>query len=351
MERKLASIQRIIDIQPIEGADKIERLTLLGWHIVASKSENHKIGDLVCYIETDSKVPALPIFEFLKDRKYIVKTIKLRKQVSQGLVIPLRKLEKNFNIDISKLKEGDNITKLLGITKYDPESEKEVKLFGSTKGVFPSWIHKTNEDRIQCMPNEFYEIVNDPTKENKILFDSTEKLDGQSATYFIKKTKKFKIFNKYEFGICSRNLRLKNPDNSSYWTIVKQLDLENVLKSLLNRENAKTIVLQGEICGEGIQKNKYNIKGYKFFVFNLIINGTKYRTCEIQELLNFYNIDTVPILDKEIELKNTIDEMVKDSEGKSKLYKTEREGKIWRDIDNNISFKVINPKFLLKNDE
>lgn len=176
-------------------------------------------------------------------------------------------------------------------------------------------------------------------------------MTGQSATYFIEKTKKLGLFNQYEFGVCSRNLRLKNPDNSSYWTIAKQLDLENVLKSLLNRENAKTIVLQGEICGEGIQKNKYNIKGYKFFVFNLIINGTKYRTCEIQELLNFYNIDTVPILDKEIELKNTIDEMVKNSEGKSKLYKTEREGKIWRDIDNNISFKVINPKFLLKNDE
>ena len=117
MARKLASIQKIVNIEPIEGADKIEKLTVLGWHIVASKSENHNIGDLICYIEPDSRVPEIPMFEFLKDRKYIVKTIKLRKQVSQGLVIPLRELEKNFNINISKLKEGQDVTALLGITK------------------------------------------------------------------------------------------------------------------------------------------------------------------------------------------------------------------------------------------
>ena len=172
--RKLASIQKIVDIQPIEGADKIERLTVLGWHIVASKTENHKVGDLVAYIEPDSQVPAIPMFEFLKDRKYIVKTIKLRKQISQGLVIPLRELEKNFNIDISKLKEGDDITELLGIKKYDPQAEieaeiakKEIeksnkpihkflmkykwyrklyyKLNPSIKSGFPDWIKKTDE--------------------------------------------------------------------------------------------------------------------------------------------------------------------------------------------------------------
>ena len=169
--RKLASIQKIVDIQPIEGADKIERLTVLGWHIVASKAENHKVGDLVAYIEPDSQVPAIPMFEFLKDRKYIVKTIKLRKQISQGLVIPLRELEKNFNIDISKLKEGDDVTELLGIKKYDPEAEAEnmvvsmesknpihkflmkykwyrklyYKLNPSIKSGFPDWIKKTDE--------------------------------------------------------------------------------------------------------------------------------------------------------------------------------------------------------------
>ena len=172
--KKLASVQKILKIQPIENAENIEKLTVLGWSIVAAKSEQYNVGDLVCFIEPDSRVPAIPMFEFLKDRKYIVKTIKLRKQISQGLVIPLRELEKNFNIDISKLKEGDDITELLGIKKYDPQAEieaeiakKEIeksnkpihkflmkykwyrklyyKLNPSIKSGFPDWIKKTDE--------------------------------------------------------------------------------------------------------------------------------------------------------------------------------------------------------------
>ena len=375
MSRKLASVQKIVDIQPIEGADKIERLTVLGWHIVASKAENHKIGDLIVYIETDSRVPAIPMFEFLKDRKYIVKTIKLRKQISQGLVIPLREIEKNFEIDTSKFKEGDDITDLLGIKKYDPQAEAEAriaekemsksknpvhkflmkykwyrklyaKLNPKVKSGFPAWIKKTDEDRIQVLPELFQECV-----DKKIRFDATEKLDGQSSTYFIRKYKVLGIIPKYEFGVCSRNLRLKTPTNSSYWTIARQLDIENVLKKLLKKYKAQKIVIQGEICGEGIQKNKYNILGYKLFVFNLIINDRKYRTIDIERILKPYGLQTVPIENTNVELVESIDEMVKDAEGKSSIYNTEREGKVWRDIGNNISFKVINPKFLLKNDE
>lgn len=176
-------------------------------------------------------------------------------------------------------------------------------------------------------------------------------MTGQSATYFIEKHKILGIFNQYEFGVCSRNLRLKTPNNSSYWTIARQYDIEKVLIELLKKYKAEKIVLQGEIAGEGIQKNKYHIEGYKFFAFNFIIDGKKYRTIDMQDILKPYDINTVPILDKNIELLDTIDKMVENAEGKSILYKTEREGKVWRDIDNNISFKVINPKFLLKNNE
>lgn len=373
--RKLASIQKIVDIQPIEGADKIERLTVLGWHIAASKAENHKVGDLVVYIEPDSQVPAIPMFEFLKDRKYIVKTIKLRKQISQGLVIPLREIEKNFNINTSKFKEGDDITELLGIKKYDPQAKIEAeiakkemeksnnpihkllmrykwyrklyaKLNPKVKSGFPSWIKKTDEDRIQVLPSLFKEYV-----DKKIKFDATEKLDGQSSTYFIRKYKALGIIPKYEFGVCSRNLRLKTPDNSSYWAIAQQLDMENVLKSLLKKYKAQKIVIQGEICGNKIQKNKYNISGHELFVFNLIIDGQKYRTIDIEKILSPYGFKTVPILNTNVELLPSIDMMVEDAEGKSEIYNTEREGKVWRSTDNQVSFKVINPKFLLKNDE
>lgn len=178
-----------------------------------------------------------------------------------------------------------------------------------------------------------------------------KKLTGQSATYFIEKHKTLGIFNQYDFGVCSRNLRLKTPNNSSYWTIARQFDIEKVLIELSKKYRANKVVLQGEIAGEGIQKNKYHIEGYKFFAFNLIIEGRKYNTKDMQIILKPYNINTVPILDENVELLDTIDKMVENAEGKSTLYNTEREGKVWRDIYNNISFKVINPKFLLKNDE
>ena len=178
-----------------------------------------------------------------------------------------------------------------------------------------------------------------------------KKSTGQSATYFIEKHKTLGIFNQYDFGVCSRNLRLKAPNNSSYWTIAKQFDIEKVLIELSKKYRANKVVLQGEIAGEGIQKNKYHIEGYKFFAFNLIIEGRKYNTKDMQIILKPYNINTVPILDENVELLDTIDKMVENAEGKSTLYNTEREGKVWRDIYNNISFKVINPKFLLKNDE
>lgn len=178
-----------------------------------------------------------------------------------------------------------------------------------------------------------------------------KKLTGQSATYFVEKHKVLGLFNQYEFGVCSRNLRLKTPTNSSYWTIARQCNIEQVLMDLLKKNKATRIVLQGEIAGEGIQKNKYNIEGYKFFAFNLIIDGKKHRTIDMQIILKPYNINTVPILDENVELLDTIDKMVENAEGKSTLYNTEREGKVWRDTDNNISFKVINPKFLLKNNE
>ena len=381
MGRKLASIQRIKNIEPIEGADKIEKLTVLGWHIVASKSENHKIGDLVCYIEVDSQVPEIPMFEFLKDRKYRVRTIKLRKQVSQGLVVPLRELEKNFKIDISKLQEGEDVTKLLGITKYDPQAEAEAKLmeqelqksknkvhkylmkfnmyrkmycklFPKQKSGFPSWITKTDETRIQSIPDVFEEIINNSQVRNDYnTFDCTEKIDGQSSTYYIKREKVFGIFSRYEFGVCSRNLRLKTRNNSSYWKMEEKYKIENTLKKLLNKYHANSIVLQGEIVGDKIQGNKYKIEGQKFYAFNLIIDGKKHRTIDMYKILKPYGIVTVPMLMTNIQLKDSIDDMVADSEGKSSLYNTAREGIIWRNLENTISFKVINPKFLLKNGE
>ncbi len=355
--RQLATIREIASIRPIEGADRIEVAQIDGWECVVKRGEFHA-GECIVYIEVDSIVPERPEFEFLRDRKFRVRTIKLRGQVSQGLVLPLSILPSgNYPM-------GTDVTDVLGIKKYDPQAQQEAllmqkqpqkpksklgqflmrfkwyrKLFmkPKRKGGFPEWIVKTDETRIQNLTTLFDIERNKGTK-----FSVTEKVDGQSGTYFLRRLSR----RKYEFGVCSRNIRLGDPDNSSYWTIAKQLDIENVLRKLIG--DYETIVLQGEICGNGIQGNKYHISNYDFFAFNLIFPDHKCNTAEIKELLEPFGIKTVPIVEEEKELPETIAELVEYSKGKSVLCKEQRrEGVVMRNVQKNISFKVINPDFLL----
>ena len=166
MTRKLAHIEYITDIQPIPKADLIAVATVLGWKVVVKKGE-FKVGDKVVYVEVDSIMPALPQYEFLKERKYRIRTIKLKGQVSQGLVLPLSSLPEGWK----KLSIGQDVTDALSIVKYDPQAEDEssqntssfvkfMKRFkwyrkffmNKKKGGFPDWIKKTDEERIQNMP-------------------------------------------------------------------------------------------------------------------------------------------------------------------------------------------------------
>ncbi len=203
MERKLAHIEKIINISPIEGADNIEVVTVLGWKCVVKKGE-FKLDDWVIYVEIDSIMPEKPEYEFLRDRKFRVKTIKLRGQVSQGLVLPLSLLGdgiKWFNL-------GDDVTDKLGIVKYLTPSEQEEerkivlnsnklkkfmmryswfrRLFLSRKQKegFPYWVSKTDEERIQNIP-----YVLEQFKDSEVYI--TEKIDYQSGTWTGKMVSRF----------------------------------------------------------------------------------------------------------------------------------------------------------------
>ena len=359
--RKLATIRTISNIRPIEGADRIVVSQIDGWECVVKKDE-FIAGEPIVYIEVDSIVPERPEFEFLRDRKFRIKTIKLRKQISQGLVMPMSILPPG------KYEIGDDVTAVLGIRKHDPQSNQERllsaqlglkrkskiikwlmrfkwfrRLFANKRkmGGFPDWIVKTDEERIQNKVAMF-EIE----KENKTVFTVTEKLDGQSATFFLHKVGR----KKFEFGVCSRNLRLGKPDTSSYWTVALKNNIELALKKLIG--NANQIVLQGEIIGQKIQGNKYQIGGCDFYAFNLLIDGAKIATEDMETALQQYCIKTVPIIHSGIPLKETISDMVEDAKGDSVLLKKQkREGLVWRNFARNISFKVINPEFLLANED
>jgi len=389
-KRKLASIQKIIKLFPIEGADRIECAQVLGWECVVVK-DTFKEGDLCVYFECDSQLPIHPVFEFMANRHYRVKTAKFKKQISQGLALPLEILD-NF-IDTSKarvgayanfalyrsmkFKEGDDVTKLIGVTKYDPRPEDSnpdsikknnpivkylmnysafrkiyrVIVPGKTKGSFPEFIFKTDETRIQSSPSILTKNRNEP-------FYFTEKLDGSSATYFYNDKlsgKRFGIFNKdlgNGFGVCSRNLRLVHKDNSNWWKYALEHNIEETVKAL-SYCLGYSVAIQGELIGPSIQENKYKRNTLEFYCYNIFNIDTqsyisfegKYHLCEK------FGIPTVPVVAEEsITEEVTIPYLVALSKRKSLIKKDIlAEGIVGRNVKNDsISFKVINPEWLLK---
>jgi len=335
--RKLATIQKIKQLVPIEGADAIELAVVNGWKVVVAKNVGHKEEDLVIYCEIDSFLPIKEEFEFLRKSSYKkmsdgtegfrLRTIKLRGQISQGLILPISVLDLT---DIKERVEGLDVSEALGIVKYEPPVPAE--LAGKVKGLFPSFLQKTDEERVQNLVSDFEEW-----KKNKTQFYITEKLDGSSATFYYKDG---------EFGVCSRNLELLETDDNTFWKVARQLDLENKLKNM-----GRNLCLQGELIGEGIQGNPYKIKGQTVRFFNIYdIDQRAYYGANLflGTMEHTLCLETVPVLNANFLLPDTINDLLEFAEGKSELNPSaEREGIVIRSLDRNVSFKVISNKFLL----
>jgi RNA ligase (TIGR02306 family) len=310
-----------------------------GWKVVVAKNVNHKVGDLVVYCEIDSFLPIKEEFEFLRKGSYKkmvdgtegfrLRTIKLRGQVSQGLILPISVLYDNRDLSaFDELTVGEDVTSILGIVKYEPPIPAE--LAGKVKGLFPSFLRKTDEERIQNLSGEI------ETWKNKTFY-ITEKLDGSSATFYYKDG---------EFGVCSRNLELLETEDNTFWKVARQLDLENKMKDF-----DVNISLQGELIGEGIQGNPYKIKGQTVKFFNLFdIDLQEYHSLSMFETVvkNRFKLETVPVLERHFQLPKTVEDILKYADGKSELNRTfDREGVVIRSLDRKVSFKAISNKFLL----
>ena len=346
MERKLATIRKIKEINPIEGADSIELAVVDGWQVVVAKNVGHQVGDLVVYCEIDSFLPIEPEFEFLRKSSYKkmgdqegfrLKTIKLRGQISQGLILPYSVIPIAQFATAADLPEGMDVSEMLGIVKYDPPIPAQ--LAGKVKGSFPSFLRKTDEERIQNLEKEYTEW----TLSSKHQFYATEKLDGSSFTCYIKNG---------EFGVCSRNMDLLETEDNTFWAVARKLDLENKLRSF-----GKNICFQGEMVGSGIQGNHYNMKDQTVFFYNIfLIDEREYVGYdEFRNMLFDLDLACVPVLsypfnfpaDSEAALP-TVSALLRSAEGKSVLNdKVEREGLVIRSMDRIISFKAISNKFLL----
>jgi RNA ligase (TIGR02306 family) len=346
MERKLATIRKIKGIVPIEGADAIELALVDGWQVVVAKNVGHKVGDKIVYCEIDSFLPIKEEFEFLRKSSYKkmgdqegfrLKTIKLRNTLSQGLILPYSVIPIAQFATAADLPEGMDVSEMLGIVKYEPPIP--ARLAGKVKGFFPSFLRKTDEERIQNLEKEYTEW----TLSSEHQFYATEKLDGSSFTCYIMNG---------EFGVCSRNMDLLETEDNTFWIVARKLDLENKLRSF-----GKNICFQGEMVGESIQGNPYKIKGQTVFFYNIfLIDDREYVGYdEFVNMLFDFDLACVPVLsypfnfpaDSETSLP-TVSALLRSAEGKSVLNdKVEREGLVIRSMNRTISFKAISNKFLL----
>jgi RNA ligase (TIGR02306 family) len=333
MERQLATIDIISDIKPIEGADAIEVAKVRGWEVVTRKGE-FNVGDKVVYLEIDSWVPhdLAPFLSKGKEPKEYkgikgerLRTIKLRGQVSQGLILPLPE-------DLKENDYPDDVSELLGVTKW--ERELPPALQGKVKGNFPSFIPKTEQERIQ-------NIKDFDTLWNSNDWVSTEKLHGSSVTIYYKDG---------VVGVCSRNLELKEDGGDAYWSTAKRLGVVDVL---IKRE--QNVALQGELIGPGINGNQYELTETTIRFFDVFsIDNQSYANPNVAfgfvcgDLELGYSM-FVPIRDY-IDSQNGITKevLLKMAEGKSMLNGSEREGLVFRSSEEGgPSFKVISNKWLL----
>ena len=375
-ERKLAYIAEIAEILPIPNADRIEVVRVGGWQVVVSKEDHYKVGDKVVYIEIDSKVPSdRECFAFLQDKKYKVKSIKLRGQVSQGLVMPLSILpDGEYNV-------GDDVTEILGIEKIEndfkqPLESNEMRLRGAhpklyrkkwfkkfmkyswfrkfalkflipkkKKSGWPAWIVKSDSERIQNM----IWVLNDKSK-----FYVSEKIDGTSTSFSLYKDK-----GRLKFMVCSRNVVQTTPDKQNYysdfgldnvyWEMALKYDIEKKMRQMFKEVGAQHhITIQGETYGEGIQKNKYNLKGRDLAIFNFYVDGKYMNPRDMRALMAKYELPLVPLVSYDYVLPDTFEELMEFSTGKSQLYDTLREGYVFKSYDGQINFKCVSNDFLLK---
>lgn len=377
-ERALAYITTLDEIQPIEGYDRVEHGRVGGWKCIINKADNMKVGDKVVYFEVDSKVPSNDDrFSFLEKRHYKIKTIKMCKVLSQGLIMPI-----SIFSEIKDMEIGTDVTDILKITyseaednnrknnnpnaKYDSMKARHKKIFkkrwakwmmkrswgrkvmffffGRKKDKprgFPTFISKTDEERIENVPWRLQE-----DKE----WIATEKLDGTSCTYALERKGK----NKFEYYVCSRNVRQQDRDqkcyhsSNIYWELEDKYNIEDYLKEYLIANPAvEWVAIQGEGVGN-VQGNPLKLKENDLYVFNLKDSVVgRYSSEKGKEIIEQWGMKWVPILGR-VTLPDNMEDMKALADGKSVVNpEVIREGIVYRSLDGTESFKNVSNTFLL----
>lgn len=347
-ERKLATIRRIAEVKPIEGADRIVSYRVDGWWVTDAVGK-YAVGDLVVYLEPDSWVPhtlapfltkngAEPrVFEGVEGQR--LRTMKMKGVLSQGLLLPVDQQDGQPFITADAhldgigtmwfVTEGDDVTEALGILKW--EAPIPAQLAGQVRGNFPSNIPKTCQDRIQN--------VRDLYKLRDHSWSVTEKLHGSSCTFYLD--------NEGVFHVCSRNLDLKETEGNSYWLAARKFDIEGIMQ----RNSMQGMAIQGELIGEGINGNQYKVT-LGFYVFDMFNTNTQKYILPIQleAACERLGLKHVPILDRNCFIGSaSTQDLLEAAEGKSALNGSEREGFVMKSNSvHDLSMKCVSNRWLMK---
>ena len=413
-QRELAYVVRIDKIEPIVGSDNCEAAIVGGWRIMTRKGTFQE-GDRAVYFEIDSKLPEKPEFEFLAAKHYKVKTQKYTfggkgNFISQGLLMSFNDFKENGQEPAWQLKLferinsgetdepdgiGEPLTKELGVTyavvednkrksnidKYSKMKQRHQELFKKNKivqwlykrtwgkkilfiflgkkrdsasgwpvGKFPG-VSKTDQERCENMTWVL---------EDKTPFIVTQKCDGSSGTFILER----KLFGRYEFYVCSRNVRMFKPDqkcfygdDNYYWDAAIHYDIENKMKDYLNKNKDISFVCwQGEICAPGIQGNPHKLEDLHLYCFHMTDskNG-RYDIREAKKIWDYYQMETVPIVNENYILPDDFEEFKLSADG---LYDSQvceghidcpREGYVYyKTTEPTFSFKNVSREYLLK---
>lgn len=339
-KRKLASVQYVHHITPIEGADRIECVHVLGWKCVANKGQ-FQVGDHCVYMEVDSFLPVCEQFEFLRGNSFKkndilgegfrLKTMNFRGQISQGLVQPLSILpEGNYQL-------GDDVTEALGIRKW--EMEERVTSSGTVIGDFPDGIPKTDELRVQSYPDLIEEFKQVPA------YYISTKMDGTSVTMYRKGG---------HFGICGRNYEYADDEKCAMWKYAR----ENRIPGKMAEQGIDELAIQGEFCGAGIQKNRLKLAKPEWYVFTVIDLKTHRRMSlpQMRELCGRLQLKMVPIEEEGTDFPyDSVEQLLERAKGhyasgmnKEGIVIRPVEPVYSRIIEGPLSMKVLNNDYLLK---
>jgi hypothetical protein len=386
-KRALAYVAEIAEIQPIPNYDRVEHARINGWWVIVSKADNFIPGTKCIYFEVDSHVPEDDErFAFLEKRHYNVKTLKMCKVFSQGLIMPMSAFpEVPADAEINT-----DVTDLLHITyavaednqrksgKVDPNAKymsmkARHKNFFQNKYVKKMWkypwfrkvcffflgkkkdnpksfptnfqyVHKTDEERVENMPW----VLKD-----KSPLIVTEKLDGTSCTYILERLKR----GKFEFYVSSRNVRQLRPeqvcyhDSNIYWELAQKYDIENKMKQyLIDHPDLDYICIQGEGVGS-VQGNPLKLRDNKLFVFNLITSDEgRWNSLDGRAVVqDNWGIPWVPILDDSYVLPDDMEDFKVYATAKSVVNPdVMREGVVLRNPETGLSFKNVSREYLMK---